>query len=226
MLRGAIICPDRELGDRLVGVLLESHRIGIVRRLDAYPNQVDLGRFLRAAAPEIVFLSIETRQQALETAKRMEELAPGLQVVAINRTCDPPTLLETMRAGIREFLSPPFEHQALAEALERISELISQNPPVFETTDSVFAFLPAKAGSGATTIAVNTSLAMSRMPDTERAAGRSGLELRTGRLHASPQPESVFDRGRRAETRSIWMKICGRRSSRPKTDWTCCRSVS
>ena len=41
-----------------------------------------------------------------------------------------------------------------------------QNPPVFESTDSVFAFLPAKAGSGATTIAVNTSLALSRLPDT------------------------------------------------------------
>src|SRR5438132_218910 len=65
MLRGAIICPDRELGDRLVSALLESHRIGVVRRLEAYPNAVDLGRFLRAAAPEIVFLSIETRQLAL-----------------------------------------------------------------------------------------------------------------------------------------------------------------
>src|SRR5882762_6534201 len=129
MLRGAIICPDRELGDRLAGALLESHRVGIVRRLDAYPSAVDLARFLRAAAPEIVFLSIETRQQALETAKRIEEQAPGVQVVAINRTCDPPTLLETMRAGIREFLSPPFEHQPLTEALKRIGDLILQNPP-------------------------------------------------------------------------------------------------
>src|SRR2546426_1076814 len=166
MLRGAIVCPDRELGDRLVSALLETHRVGIVRRLEAYPNAIDLGRFLRAAAPEVVFLSIETRQQALETAKRIEEQAPGLQVVAINRTCDPPTLLETMRAGIREFLSPPFEHQALLDALERVGDLVSLNPPVFETTDSVFAFLPAKAGAGATTIAVNTSLALSKMPDT------------------------------------------------------------
>src|SRR5712692_3427268 len=120
MLGCAIICPDRELGDRLVSALLESHRIGIVRRLEAYPNTIDLGRFLRAAPPEVVFLSIETRQQAMETAKRVEELAPGLQVVAVNRTCDPPTLLETMRAGIREFLSPPFEQQPVLDTIERI----------------------------------------------------------------------------------------------------------
>ena len=166
MLRGAVICPDRELGDRLVSALLESHRIGIVRRLDAYPTAVDLTRFLRAAAPELIFLSIESRQQALETAKRIEEAAPGLQVVAVNRTCDPQILLETMRAGIREFLSPPFEPQAVLDALGRIASLVSQTPALFETTDSVFAFLPAKAGSGASTIAVNTSLALSKMPDT------------------------------------------------------------
>ncbi len=211
MLRGAIICPDRELGDRLVGALLESHRIGIVRRLESYPGQVDLGRFLRAAAPEIVFLSIEARQQALETSKRIEELCPGLQVVAINRTCDPPTLLETMRAGIREFLSPPFEHQALVEALERISDLISQNPPVFETTDSVFAFLPAKAGSGATTIAVNTSLALSRMPDANVLL--ADLDLNSGlvgfMLLLNQTPYSIVDAAENALDldENLWPKI-------------------
>src|ERR1700731_3128188 len=109
MLRGVVICPDRELGDRLVAAILESRQVEMIRRMEAYPNAVDLGRFMRAAAPEIVFLSIETRQVALETAKTIETLAPGTQIVAINRTCDPPTLLETMQAGIREFLSPPFE---------------------------------------------------------------------------------------------------------------------
>src|SRR3954453_16614973 len=113
MLRGVLICPDQELGDRLVAALLDSHRVTIVRRLDAYPNLVDLGRFIRAAAPEIVFLSIETRQTALHIAKSIEEQAVGCQIVAVNRSCDPQMLLETMRSGIREFLSPPFEQQAV-----------------------------------------------------------------------------------------------------------------
>jgi pilus assembly protein CpaE len=150
----------------------------MIRRMEAYPNAVDLGRFMRAAAPEIVFLSIETRQIALETAKTIETLAPGTQIVAINRTCDPPTLLETMQAGIREFLSPPFEPAPLAEALKRIGELILQNPPTIEATDSVFAFLPAKAGSGATTIAVNTSLALSKI--TKRGVLLADLDLNSG----------------------------------------------
>lgn len=178
MLRGAIICPDRELGDRLVSAILESHQVGIVRRMDSYPNAVELVRFLRATAPEVIFLSIEARQTALEAAKQIAEQVPGTQIVALNRTCDPPTLLETMRAGIREFLSPPFELQSLTETLRRIEELIQQNPPALETTDSVFAFLPAKAGSGATTIAVNTSLALSKMAD--KGVLLADLDLNSG----------------------------------------------
>jgi pilus assembly protein CpaE len=178
MLRGAIICPDRELGDRLVTAILESHQIGIVRRMEAYPSAVELGRFIRAAAPEVVFLSVETRQTALEIAKQIDGLVPGTQIVAINRICDPPTLLETMQAGIREFLSPPFEPAPLADALKRIAELILQNPPAIESTDSVFAFLPAKAGSGATTLAVNTSLALSKI--TEKGVLLADLDLNSG----------------------------------------------
>ncbi len=149
MLKGAVICPDRDLADRLIAEILETHQIAMVRRLDGYPNAVDLDRFLRAAAPDVVFLCIESRQAAMEIAKKIEEGDNGTQIVAINRTCDPPTLLETMRAGIREFLSPPFEQQVLLETINRIEELVRQNPTRFESNDSVFAFLPAKVAPAA-----------------------------------------------------------------------------
>src|SRR5579872_3749223 len=99
MLRGVVICPDRELGDRLVSAILETHDVGIVRRMESYPNALELGRFMRAAAPEILFLSIESRKASFDIARQVEDLVPGIQIVAINRTCDPPTLLETMQAG-------------------------------------------------------------------------------------------------------------------------------
>lgn len=211
MLRGAIICPDRELGDRLIGALLDSHLIGIVRRMEAYPSAVDLARFMRAAAPEVIFVSIEGRQASLEIAKRIDDLAPGVQVVAVNRTCDPPTLLETMRVGIREFLSPPFEQPAVVEALERVADLVRQSPPAFETTDSVFAFLPAKAGSGATTIAVNASLALAKMPDTQVLL--ADLDLNSGlvgfmlTLHNTPY--SIVDAAENALEldENLWSKL-------------------
>jgi pilus assembly protein CpaE len=164
MLRGVIICPDQDLGERLQNAL-EGHRIGILRRVSRYPNMVDLVRFLRATAPQVVFLSVESRADALDVAARIAAQAPGTQIVAVSSTCDPQTLLETMRAGIREFLAPPFEPRPLAEMLFRIEETLEQRPVMIESTDSLFAFLPAKAGVGATTVAVNASLALAEMPD-------------------------------------------------------------
>ncbi|MEO7650810.1 MAG: hypothetical protein ABIZ80_10110 [Bryobacteraceae bacterium] len=166
MLRGVIICPDQDLGDRLETALTASRIVGIARRLESYPSMVDLVRFLRASVPQVVFISVQSPLEAYELARRIEAQTPGTQIVAISRTVDPNTLLEAMRAGIREFLSPPFEPTAVRETLVRLDEAIEQRPPAIEISDSVFAFLPAKAGSGATTIAVNTGLALSRMPES------------------------------------------------------------
>ncbi len=163
MLRGVLICPDQELADRLQNALVNSRKVGIARRLETYPDQMSLARFMRAAAPQVVFLSVESRTEAVDVALRIESTVPGTAVVAISRTTDPQTLLEAMRAGIREFLSPPFEPAPLSEALERIEQQLEQRPPQVETTDSLYAFLPAKAGSGTTTIAVNTSMALAQI---------------------------------------------------------------
>ncbi len=164
MLRSIIISPDLELAESLVGAL-EGQRVGILRRVSRYPNMVDLVRLLRAVAPQVVFLSVESRPDAVDIAARIEAQAPGTHVVAVNRTCDPPTLLETMRAGIREFLAPPVDGRAQAEMIFRISEQVEQRPPLIESSDSVCAFLPAKPGVGASTVALNVSLALAEQPD-------------------------------------------------------------
>src|SRR5205814_7896976 len=60
MLRSVIICPDQKLGTELMEALAATQRVEVVRTLDHYPNDVALARFLRAAAPEVVFLSVES----------------------------------------------------------------------------------------------------------------------------------------------------------------------
>ncbi len=210
MLRAVIICPDQELGDRLQAGLLETHRVGIVRRLDRYPNMVDLVRFLRAAAPQLVFLGVETRQEALAVTERILAHAPGTQMVAINRTCDPPTLLATMQAGIREFLCPPFEQEALQKVLVRSLEALQQKPQTFDSTDSVFAFLPSKPGVGTSTIAVNTSVALARIPDNNVLL--VDLDLNCGMVGFMLQIESQYSVVDAAENalemdENLWPKL-------------------
>src|ERR1700686_5337677 len=165
MLRGIIICPDVDLNERLESLLNEIGIVSITRTLDRYPNPLELLRFVRAHAPQVVFVSTESTNKAMEIAHELEKNTPGVQIVAVSRFMDPQIMLEVMRAGIREFASLPFDRQTLTDGLPRIKEALDKRQPAGAATDQVFSFLPSKAGVGTSTIALNVSVAMSRFPN-------------------------------------------------------------
>lgn len=166
MLRSIVICPDQGLAERLESAVTATGEITVGRTIHRYPNAIDLVRTLRAQAPEVVFLSFEQLQKAQEVVKFLESEAEGIQVIAVHKSFDPTLVRETMRAGVRDFLTEPFERKAIFEALATVKALIERKPPVIETTSQIFAFMPSKAGVGTSTIALNVSAALSRRPDT------------------------------------------------------------
>jgi pilus assembly protein CpaE len=166
MLRGVIICGDQDLAERLEGALADVGHVGVVRTVDHYPDLVELTRLLRAAAPEVLFLSTESMTRATELVRQVEANTPGVQIIAISRASDPETLLESMRAGIREFVAMPFHLHQLEEALQRTQEFLTKRPPTFQTSELVYSFLPSKAGVGTSTIALNVAVALSQVPET------------------------------------------------------------
>lgn len=180
MLRGIIICPDVDLNERLEAILAEIGILSITRTMDRYPNGLELLRFLRAHAPQVVFVSTESTAKAMEIAREVEKNTPGVQIVAISRFVDPQILLEVMRAGIREFASLPFDRQSLVDALVRIKDVVQARPPAIEATNQVFSFLPSKAGVGTSTVAMNTAMAMSRLP--ESSVLLSDFDLNSGMM--------------------------------------------
>src|SRR5262249_14801050 len=120
---------------------------------------------LRANAPQVLFLSIESLSRALEVVAAAEAQLPGVQFVAIGRSADPSTLIEVMRSGIREFIPFPYQRQAIYDSLVRLKEMLDRRPIQLDSTDLIFSFLPSKPGVGTTTIAVNSAMAISRLPE-------------------------------------------------------------
>src|SRR5271165_6764093 len=165
MLRAMVICPDQGLRQRLDSILNDIWLVSVVRNIDRYPVSADLVRSIRACAPQVIFLDVESLAKALEIGKDVEKQAPGVQIMAISAVCNQQVLLELMRAGVREFAAAPFDRQAFAESVMRIGEALRVKPVEMEATDNVFAFLPSKAGVGTSTIALNTSVALSRLPN-------------------------------------------------------------
>src|SRR5207302_6602742 len=85
-----------------------------------------------------------------------------VQVIAIDRACDAELLRQTMRMGVREFLISPFSIEPLLEALQNVAAVLERKPAYRESTSQVFSFVPAKAGSGASTLGINISAALAR----------------------------------------------------------------
>ena len=162
VLKSVVISPDGDLVNQLDVAFQDMGGIVILKDLDHYPHEHELARVLRTNVPHVVFLGISDLEKALETAQIIEKESPGVQVVAFHSQADPKILLQLMRAGIREFVAPPFHHGSLSDAFTRVREQAERRPPADAKTDMVYSFLPSKPGSGTTTIAVNTSLAIAR----------------------------------------------------------------
>ena len=167
MLRAIIISPDAELAERLTRALGEIGQVGVARRLDRYPGDQELSGIIRAHAPQLFFIDVSELGEALRLAAVIAEQAPGAQVLAAGRASEQRTLLELMRAGIREFIAVPDALSDLGHAIERVLAALERTPVNIAMTDEVIAFLPAKPGVGCSTIALNVSAALAAEAGTK-----------------------------------------------------------
>ncbi|MEO8028951.1 MAG: hypothetical protein ABI823_20895, partial [Bryobacteraceae bacterium] len=133
-----IISPDVDLARSLNAVLEELGQAGGARIVDSYPTASELSRLLRSHALEIIFINVESMEKSAEITSFVDQQVPGVQFIAIHRNADPQVLLETMRSGVREFLTAPFEKQLVAEAMTRAYEQLEKRPPEHKITDQVF----------------------------------------------------------------------------------------
>jgi len=181
MLRTVIIGPDAKQGQQLVKALSAlANELSVGRVLLDYPDDGELIRTLRTHAPEVIFLSFERSDLAIKIVERVAQEVEGVQFVAYHQDCDATTLREIMRAGVRELVAEPFELSALVESLRNVKTLVEQRPPLYTAKGRIYSFLPSKAGSGATTMALNLSGALARVPNTKVLL--SDLDLSSGIL--------------------------------------------
>ena len=168
------------MGRRLTAALEATGQVEVDRTLDHYPTSLELVRTLRALATDVVFINFESLKQGLETVRFLEADGSLRQIVGFQNHIDTAVLRETMRAGVREFLTDPFEPRAVLESMESVKTLLKLRPAMAESTNQIFSFLPSKAGVGASTIAVNVSGALARRPNTRVLL--SDFDLSSGML--------------------------------------------
>lgn len=162
MLRAVIVAPDRMLREGIEKRIAESGQVVLVRSFDHYLRAEELEGIYRAHSPHLIFFDLATLPEKVALAAQTGKLFPGTQAVALHHDADPGLLLRLMQAGIRELLVPPFAEEPYRAALDRLTNLVREAPPQRVTTDLIFGFLPAKAGCGCSTLAMNAAYALTR----------------------------------------------------------------
>jgi pilus assembly protein CpaE len=124
--------------------------------------------------------------------RQIKSQAPRLKIVALHGAADPKIILAAMRSGANEFLHPPFD-ESLPAALEKIlSSSDGEGSPA--TRGRIIAFLSAKGGCGATTIACH--LAAEIQNQTRKSVLLADLDLTSGLvgfLMKTPSSYSILD---------------------------------
>jgi pilus assembly protein CpaE len=160
-MRVILVVPDPAINQDLLTALAAFPEIEIVRQVKSYPAPNDLLRIIRAHSPDCVFMSAENFAVFTALAAMVDQRMPGLPVVVLTHETNLLELVpKLMHLGVRQLLSTPVAHDKLAETVAAIARQLSLNPAPVPRLGDLYAFLPAKPGVGASTIAVSTSCAL------------------------------------------------------------------
>jgi pilus assembly protein CpaE len=121
-------------------------------------------RRLTEAAPDVVLFDISASSVRLapQSIELITGALPNTFVFAIGDLSQPTSIIETMRAGAKEYLGRPTTAAVLSEAFLRLTSMQKRSSANTGDRGKVFCFLNAKGGCGSTTLAVNSGIALQK----------------------------------------------------------------
>lgn len=108
--------------------------------------------------PAVLVVDLRDDPQIPAALTQLKRQHPSTGVLLVAAKLDPTLMLEAMRAGVNEFVTAPVTVPELQAAIKR---LMGNLAPA--TRGDIFAFIGAKGGVGATTVAVNTATALAKL---------------------------------------------------------------
>ncbi len=111
-----------------------------------------------AKQPAVLVMDLREEPQIPTALSHLKRHHPSTGVLLVAAQLDPTLMLEAMRAGVNEFITPPVTVDELRTAITRLMGNLAN-----VSRGEVFAFVGAKGGVGATTAAVNTATALAKI---------------------------------------------------------------
>jgi pilus assembly protein CpaE len=159
MLTVGVVSLDTKNSAALLAMLQQT---GLVQPIAQWDLMAGDGPTTAAAVPDVVLVEIgRDVKTPLDVAARLHRLSPAVCIIAISgyQEPGPDLLMQAMRSGVREFLSPPIDPMVVREMLER---LVKQRGIPETDTDKLIVVVGAKGGVGTTTVSVNIAVQLAR----------------------------------------------------------------
>jgi pilus assembly protein CpaE len=162
-LTALLVAANRGLADQFNVTVAASRAFNLVGDLKSYPTTATLDMRLRQLRPDVVLIDFATNvDTACELVRHLTTLKPPVVVVALHTHNDSEAIVRSIRAGATEFLYAPFDVSIQEAAVTRIERLIQPEAGTAHEQGKVICFASTKPGSGASTLAVQTALALRR----------------------------------------------------------------
>ncbi len=163
----AVIGPDDFLRGSLLDTLHHSHPAE-VHDFPSYPPKLQDVHNLLDQHHDVVMIELDSDPKYAQEVMRAVCADGHSTVMVYSRMAeteipDPDLLLRCMRAGAREFFSPPFAVPELHRALERAASRQPESQEPQKKRARLLVFCGAKGGAGVTNIACTFAIALRRL---------------------------------------------------------------
>ncbi|HYM12564.1 MAG TPA: AAA family ATPase [Bryobacterales bacterium] len=175
MFSAVLFAPDPKAAEAMEQAARESADVCIYKTIEAFPAPYEMTRVLNSFRPDVVFVDLGPFDEAVRLARKIRVVYRDAGVVGVAQGTDKECEQQAREAGIREIVTVPVDQERLRLAVERAAR--KTRPPMQR---NLLAFLPAKAGGGATTVAINLAGCLAR--DLEQKVLVIEADLRSGTL--------------------------------------------
>jgi len=144
-------------GNAIEQMLNETGIFKVVSRATPIPPDHEACRTLHVIDPDLILLDLSEWDEVSKLVQRLQKESARAPIIGFREQWNLLEQLNFKEAGVSELLRDPF---SLAELESAAYKVLHQQHPV--TNSNILAFLPAKAGSGASTVALNTAGALAK----------------------------------------------------------------
>lgn len=169
MTRVALLAASPELRKLLHSMVEEAGLGRIVAEFEGhFEGGEAVSKSFLEAAPEIVLIEERGLARTTQCLAALHLALPEAWLLVISGITDSLAIIETIRAGAREFLPKPVTRESLAGAFARYQAEKERKQP--KSSGQFISVTSAKGGSGATTVALNLAVSIASLSQEKRVA--------------------------------------------------------